>query len=85
VRKIGDEATAFHKLRLKYEAATHQTTGWVDDRKIGTLNYELTGSVRFVLVAGTDVKGHEIDLYFDRMTIVIGGKTIVMGAAEGVP
>jgi hypothetical protein len=85
LRKIGDEATTFHKLRLQYQAATHQTTGWVDDKKIGTLTYELTGSVRFVLVAGTDVKGHELDLYFDHITVLIGGKTIVLGKSETAP
>jgi len=82
VRDFGDEATTYHRMNLKYDAATHVTTATVDDKLIGTVTYELTGAVHMVLAAGQDYKGHDIDIYYDRPTLSIGGKTYELGTAE---
>lgn len=82
---FGDEATAFHRMRLKYEAATHTSTGWIDDKKVGTIDFEFKSDVRFVVGAATDQKGNDIDLYFDHTTLSLGGNTVVAGEAEVAP
>jgi len=76
VPTFGDETTKYHHLRLKYEAATHHATGWVDDTLIGTADYALTGNVQMVLEVRSDKKGNNIDLYYDHFALAIGGQVI---------
>jgi hypothetical protein len=85
LRKFGDEATAYHRMRLKYEAATHKATGWVDGNLVGTLDFEFKSNVRFVMGASTDKKGTDIDLYFDHTTLSLGGNTAVPVPPEMAP
>jgi hypothetical protein len=85
LRKFGDEATAYHRMRLKYDAAKHQATGWMDDKLVGTLDFEFKSNVRFVMGASTDKKGTDIDLYFDRTTLFLGGNTAVPDPMEKTP
>jgi hypothetical protein len=68
IRKIGDEDRAYHRMKLKYDAATQTAAGWVDDQFISTLKYEMSGDVYFELLANTDSKGAQIDLKFDNLT-----------------
>jgi hypothetical protein len=74
--KFGDEATAFHRLRLQYDAATQIATGWADEKQIGTLKYEMHGKIQFEMVTNTDKKGNEIDIYFDHFELLIAGKSV---------
>jgi len=69
VRKIGDENTQFHRMKLKYTAATGIASGWIDDQYIGSLTYPLNGDITFELLANTDRQGMDIDLYFDHFSV----------------
>jgi hypothetical protein len=80
--KFGDETTAYHRMRLKYEAATHKSTGWIDDKVVGTVNFEFKSNVRFVVGAATDKHGNDIDLYFDHTTLSLGGNTAAADSPE---
>jgi len=77
--KFGDEATTRHRLRMTYEAATKQVTGWVDSKLIGTITYELTGRMKFQMFGSSDRPGNKIDLYFDNFALSLGGKRAVAG------
>jgi hypothetical protein len=68
LRNIGDEDKVFHRMKLKYDAAAKIVSGWVDDKFIGTLNYTLTDPVKFELLADTDRKGMQIDLFLDNLS-----------------
>ena len=70
---FGDEAGTFHRMKLQYEAATQTATGWVDERRIGSLTAALSGRLNFDLIAATDKAGVEIDLVFDHFTLVMPG------------
>jgi hypothetical protein len=80
LKKFGDEARTFHRMRLKYEAATHQTTGYVDGNPVATIDFEFRSPVRFVLALTTDKKGNDVDLCIDHATLSLGGKTIEFGS-----
>jgi hypothetical protein len=73
LRKFGDEETNYHRLRLKYVAATHEATAWVDDQSMGSINHELVGKVRFVMTTRTEKKDNQIDVYFDHFRLTMGG------------
>jgi hypothetical protein len=64
--RFGDEKTVYHRITLQYEVATQIATGWVDDKKIGTIKAPLSGKLHFQLVANTDKAGMQIDLHYDR-------------------
>ncbi len=66
---LGDEATNFHTLKLKYEAATKTTTAYVDDDPIGQVQMEFMGRITFGLVANTDSAGMNIDVYFKNFKV----------------
>ena len=68
--KFGDEENAFHRMKLKYDAATRTAAGCVDDKFIGTLNFTMAGTVTFELLANTDKQGMQIDLLFDNLSVV---------------
>jgi hypothetical protein len=78
--EFGDEAKAYHRLRIKYEAATRRATSWADDKLVDTLDFEFKSNVRFVLAASGDKKGNNIDLYFERATLSIGNKMVRPGS-----
>jgi beta-lactamase regulating signal transducer with metallopeptidase domain len=67
--KIGDEDRVFHRLKLKYSAASKTAAGWVDDQFIGSLDYSMSGTVTFELLANTDKQGVQIDLLFNNLSI----------------
>ena len=77
--KVGDEATAFHRMRLQYDASTQTAKGWLDDVQIGTLNYPMSGRIQFELVTNTDKKDNEIDVYYERFELLIGSKLAAPG------
>jgi hypothetical protein len=85
LKKFGDEETTYHRMRLKYEAATHKATGWIDDKLVGTIDFELKSNVRFVLGASTEKKGNDIDLYFEHTTLSLGGNTAAPESPESAP
>jgi hypothetical protein len=59
-------------MKLQYDDATSTASGWVDDRYIGKINYPLDGTIKFEVVANTDVKGMQIDVLFDHLTVTKG-------------
>ena len=69
LRNFGDEDKAYHRMKLKYDAVAKTAFGWVDDKSIGYLNYPMTGPVKFELLANTETKGMQIDLFFDNLSI----------------
>jgi RNA polymerase sigma factor (sigma-70 family) len=82
LKKVGDEDTVYHRLKLKYEAATKTAAGWVDDRFIGSIQYAMSGAITFELLGNTEKKGMEIDLCFDNYTVSsdISGAPTIPGA-----
>ena len=72
--KFGDEATAYHRLRLKYDAATHQATGWADDKQVGTVDFELRSNLQFVVGVSTEKKGNDIDVTFDHTKLTLAAR-----------
>lgn len=86
VRPFGDEATAYHHLKLQYEAASQTATGWVDDKLIGKLsNLKMQGNLCYWLGANTDVPGMNIDLYYDHFKAVAGAAGNGLEAPVGLP
>ena len=61
---FGDEATQFHHLKMQYEASSKTATGWVDDKKIGSIEVPMWGSLTYWMGANTDSLEAPIDMTF---------------------
>ena len=71
LKEFGDEATKVHHMLLRYDATTHDATGYVDDKKVGTVNFEFKGDLQFVMGVSTDKKGYAMDVTFDHPAAVL--------------
>jgi hypothetical protein len=67
---FGDETSAFHRMRLMYDADAELLKGYVDDAYVGELSIQITGDISFSLHVVTSGPDMEIDVRYDNFQVI---------------
>lgn len=66
---FGDERSAYHTMRLVYDADSATLIGYVDDSLVGSLNIQMGGDVSFTLQTASESVDMTIDARFDNFIV----------------
>jgi hypothetical protein len=70
-KMFGDEATAYHRLSLRWQDGNGNAIATIDKELIGTIHTNLGSGRKISLFANTQTKGVDLDVYFRNLKVEI--------------